>query len=786
MTPPIAIDDPSAPALADAPIAHGAKYAASSQLRQTRSKRSSAFGWALLAAAGLLVALAGPALVGRVYTADDLGAFHLPMRGFYQQCLARGDRFDWSPQLYCGFYLTGEGQVGTYHPWHWLLYRLLPLGAAFDVECLANYPLMLLGVYCFLRLWRLRRDAALLGGVMFTFSGFCLLHFVHVNCIAVVAHVPWLLLAIDIAIRGRSRRRRWLAGTAVALFSGSQILLGYPQVVAMSLVLEACYAVMMLRRVGSAENAIGEDTTPERRIFGMPWWRSSMLLFWKALGFAIGCAQLLPTLEAVGLSSRQSVDAAFRGWGSLDPLNLFQFVAPYLFQSRVVGQNTHEFGCYAGSVTLVLAIWCVASGAAPKRLKPLVRAAAGLAAFGLLFALGERGPLYPLISWLPPFNKFRFPCRAIVLVHLALAILAAIGWMALGRIDSELEQSQHQNSRGIVPLWSLAVLSAVLAIGGPHWWADHTSSVWQIWYGPILMFSAALLTICAIRKVAWARPALVMLMAADLGAYGLSYAVYPHALEFDQYIAATSVPPGPPDGRVAADLMEPNQPGLRQGDAILLRGWNRVDGYAGLAPARQLDYHGAAALRVAGAGWIAADVAVPGLEIPRRSFAAWLPLPDPPLPRARLVTNLVASLDPAHDLGRIPLETTALVSPASKAAIELDSAPSGTVTIVEDRPGLIRLRTDAPGRQLLVISENFHPGWIATLAGKQQPIVRVNGDFMGCVVGPGQADLHLEFRPTSLIAGRRLSAFGLSLWMAVVLIGIYRGKEQPLARSPRS
>ena len=30
----------------------------------------------------------GPPLVGRVYTADDLGAFHLPMRAFYQQCLS--------------------------------------------------------------------------------------------------------------------------------------------------------------------------------------------------------------------------------------------------------------------------------------------------------------------------------------------------------------------------------------------------------------------------------------------------------------------------------------------------------------------------------------------------------------------------------------------------------------------------------------------------------------------------------------------------------------------------
>ena len=76
------------------------------------------FSFSMLACGALLIALAGPALIGRVYTADDLGAFHLPMRAFYSDCLARGEAFDWSPQLYCGFYLTGEGQVGAYHPLH--------------------------------------------------------------------------------------------------------------------------------------------------------------------------------------------------------------------------------------------------------------------------------------------------------------------------------------------------------------------------------------------------------------------------------------------------------------------------------------------------------------------------------------------------------------------------------------------------------------------------------------------------------------------------------------------
>ncbi|HEY2146661.1 MAG TPA: hypothetical protein VGH32_01910, partial [Pirellulales bacterium] len=70
------------------------------------------YRWIAFLSLAMLVAVAGPFLSGRIYTADDLGAFHLPLRAFYADCLAHGEAFDWSPQLFCGFYLTGEGQIG--------------------------------------------------------------------------------------------------------------------------------------------------------------------------------------------------------------------------------------------------------------------------------------------------------------------------------------------------------------------------------------------------------------------------------------------------------------------------------------------------------------------------------------------------------------------------------------------------------------------------------------------------------------------------------------------------
>ncbi len=151
---------------------------------------------------GILVVLgvmALPLFCGQVNTKDDLGWLHLPSRIFYADCLAKGEAFDWMPGIFSGFYLTGSGDVAGYHPLHWLIYRWLPLPVAFEIELLAAYPLMLLGMFLWLRRWGMPREVAAVGGLIFTFSSFNLLHFIHPNMVGALAHLPWLLAAIDVA-----------------------------------------------------------------------------------------------------------------------------------------------------------------------------------------------------------------------------------------------------------------------------------------------------------------------------------------------------------------------------------------------------------------------------------------------------------------------------------------------------------------------------------------------------------------------------------------------------------
>ncbi len=719
--------------------------AAPRQVRAARDERSLA-DWVLLAAVGCFVALALPFFLGQVYVADDLGEFHLPLRAYYSQQLAAGQTFDWMPSLYGGFYVTAEGQLGAYHPLHLLLYRWLPLGAAFDLELLISYPLLFGGTYFFLKRWLARRDAALFGALVFAFGGFSLLHFVHPNAIAIVAHLPWLLLAIEVSLTEQACPHRATSLMAIALLTASQLLLGYPQYVWFSLLAETAYAVWraIALRVSIA------------RVCLVAW-----MLF---VGFLAAGVQWLPTLDALSDSTRSATDSAFANTGSLHPLNLLQFVAPYLFPTRGVGQNTHELGLYIGAAPLLLCVWLMTQRQRWGRLTPLVWATLAFGTLALLLAFGEFGGLYRLQQVLPVVNHFRFPCRAIVLVQLALAIGAATAFAILCQGGSSRDPTGAL--RGVRALFVALAISVALAAFGPFTWPQYVASGILVWTGPLLIGVGVALVLLAARGRRGALIAIALFTAVDLSCYGLSYSVWGHASDLRAFAATVPLPSEETSPRVVAQEFD----GLRTGNRMLLAGISRVDGYAGLEPRKRLDYSTDAARRRAGVNF----VYTPSRR-DAKTVSCWQ-LVAAPAPRARLVTHAApwkvqhSYSEPTDDLGTV----------ATDEHIDLpqDGRP-GTVTVSSDLAGHLALECDAPSRQLLVTTESYHRGWVARVDGRITPVVRVDGDFLGCVVAPGKHSVDLTFLPRSLIVGHFISLGGLGLLLCTLALTARMGCQRP-------
>jgi hypothetical protein len=307
--------------------------------------------------------------------------------------------------------------------------------------------------------------------------------------------------------------------------------------------------------------------------------------------------------------------------------------------------------------------------------------------------------------------------------------------------------------------------------------------------GPLLIGLAALLVAFAARGRQAAILGLILLATLDQGYYGLSYAVYGHRQTWSQYLASIPKPPpekgselfmaslasknssDPFSSRLAVNLNPVKQSGYWPGpcNRLTLLGWKLADGYLGLEPGRQLDLHQPAALRVAGVRWVLRGPAADRIEGLTTGDSRWLEVPHP-LPYVRLVTHSRQSGDVARDILRIDVETTALTD----QPLPLSAGSAGRVLDVACQPGRIEARVDCPSRQLLVVAESYQFGWLARVDGHPQPVHRINGDFLGCLVGAGSRQVVFEFRPRSLALGRAIAFGGLGL-VILLLVASVRG-----------
>ena len=73
----------------------------------------------------------------------------------------------------------------------------------------------------------------------------------------------------------------------------------------------------------------------------------------------------------------------------------------------------------------------------------------------------------------------------------------------------------------------------------------------------------------------------------------------------------------------------------------------------------------------------------------------------------------------------------------------------------------------AASRALLVLSEQYYPGWKATVNDRPARIWRVDGMLRGIVVPPGESRVSLQYRPASIYIGATLTAVTFCVVLSV-------------------
>lgn len=384
--------------------------------------------WTMRALVLLIVVMLPGVLLGPVWLRGGLGAgeddilYYYPMRVFLHEAVNAG-QWPWlNPWTGLGRPFVSDPQTALWYPPTWLFAVFEPR-VAYPLNLWLHFSLAILGMYRLLRSERVDRRAALFGGVAFAFCGFMLAHRAHFTMQHAAAWAPWVFwrlqryVADDAASAGVQLRRL----VAAALVCAAQCLAGHVQIALLTAAGALVYLVVRL-----------------------PGWRAIVLRWTIAWVCAAGvfAVQWFPTLLYMRHCTR--VERTYSDFveNSWNPLSIIGFLLPMFFGQRTPNffnqpywgpSHQVEQFAYAGLLPLMLAILALRAGWRGDRQR---RAWLVVGVLGLLTALGEYGPVCPILYWLPGSSLFRVPARALLLVSMALVALAALTLRDLGPLTT--------------------------------------------------------------------------------------------------------------------------------------------------------------------------------------------------------------------------------------------------------------------------------------------------------------------------------------------------------------
>ena len=374
----------------------------------------------------------------RVLFSEDIFLYFVPFLHAMKNSFWQGQWPLWTS-------LSSSGQsmwaslTGPLYPLTWL-YAVVPVPYAYVIVTAVHTWVGLVGTALLLRHYRLGWVPALIGGTVYGFSGFLVSHSVHGNFVGTAAYLPLILLLTHRTIlEPGTRRVCWLA-----LAIGLAALQDQPQQLIIVLMVAAGYGLSV-----AVSHAV---RLRERR---RAWEGAGCAVLGVGLGFAVGAAQLIPSLEAVEvarLAAPSSAGLAFMDQNRLTVFHLATLVSPGLL--GVPADETYwgngvfeETFAYAGVLPLLFAVTYLVWG--PRNRAATWWAAAGV--MSLAISLGSKTPLLRLVAYVPVLDRLRCPGRVLCVLDLAIAVLCAHYIHAMGarddRQDSERNERLARRSR---------------------------------------------------------------------------------------------------------------------------------------------------------------------------------------------------------------------------------------------------------------------------------------------------------------------------------------------------
>ena len=776
-----------------------------------------AFGWASLVYALCTLSLAYPALAGKflVNPYSDQYIAGYAFREFAASTLKATGHFPlWNPYLFGGMPYIAAMHGDIFYP-TFLLRMILPTDVAMTWGFIIHIFLAGLFTFGFLRVLGYTFYGALVGGIAYMMSGQIASYVSpgHDGKLFVSALFP---LALWILYRGIRQGRNWSWG-ALALIIGLCVLSPHPQLLQYTLL--ACGAYALFLAFSAVDGHMLPRSTAIKRL--------AAALGAVVVGLTIGAVQYLPVREYVSWSPRAGGLADYRtatsyAWPPEELLNAYlpQFSG---MLNNYWGRNAiHLHSDYVGAVVLILAGAAFIGLRTDPRRKEIIFWSAALLV-SLLWSLGSATPFYRIPYAIIPGTKyFRAPATIFFVGTLAIGILACagaerfvegrvrrkylIGWLIAGGMvallastgaltsfaesfaeDRQLDQLHANSSAVVAGAWrSFGFVALTVALG-------------------LAMLRGKMST----RAAAWG---LAALMTIDLWTVERIYWMFSPTAKViyasDPIVDLLKAEPQPMRVVAIPFQQAPKPDAVLAGDALMTSRIRQVRGYHGNQLGRYNDLIGENSdlrqlftpnvLQLTNTKYLLTNISdlsfLPDFALvkgPVRNASgdvvylykvagdnpySWV---TPIAVKAPDEQVLATVLNPRFDVKRAALfDTSANVR--ANAGVQALPAPVAIATSVRHyEPGKVRidLNAPAPDGASLVVSENYYPGWKATVDGKPAQIGRADYTFIGVELPAGARTVALDFTSPSYERGKAITWIAIAFGFLMLAAGTWRDRR---------
>jgi hypothetical protein len=737
-------------------------------------------------------------LSGHLLAGIDFIEFYLPMKKFLFDELRLHQAIPyWNPFIFGGMPYLAHFESTVFYPLGFLFW-LLPPEKAYGYTMALHLFLGGFFMYLLMRSFAAGRIGAFVSSAVFTCNGY-VMAILYLGHMSPIQSTIWLPLVLYFLNRSLSSREFLFSALVAGVLWGVQILAGAPQDAFYTFLASILFLICSLSSSRPAGKSLLKVAS------------SVLLLF--SFGSGLSAVQILPAFELIKESVRASL-ATYEmvTMGSYPLQGVITLLLPQFFGSYADGTvwignvpwSIPQQTLYTGILPLALLGFVSLRSNGPRR---FVIFGGLTAVLSLVLAFGHHTPLYKLVYLLPGFDRFRAPSKILVLWGFSVALLAGLG------MDGLLRYVKEKHTRRLVLLLSLVISLIVMdltfradrslilrffspfvlpsAIPGKT--AEAMGIVASEFHRLTLLTSFILLLALLMRRnllpVSVGAASLCALLLVDLGyvhgkAVRHDNAIYQTMDRIKQSLDAslgqdkTPYRVGSFKNRLGANLE-------------MVLGYQTVGGFTALFPSGYYEYMNAYTENRLPEGWVnlfygtarnavLMDLLNVKYEISHTTHS--YALRESFLPRAFMVADyqilereeiLNFMTEPSFDPRKtLVFEKDGLMeSPPRYPSRQSDASGVFELTLYRPDAMVIETRTSEPG--YLVVSENFYPGWKASVDGHRQRILRGNYLFRVIELPEGKHKVELFFDSSPIRLGMAVSAFVISLFLTFLFYRLF-------------